>query len=246
MDVNRGSIRNTASPVRSVTRTSRPTSAGSTSRFGSFDDVRRRHRLALRRDRLRVDLRHVDDILEEPRQSLDFLLNDRDLLRPLLGGQLWRRHIGRGDPDGRQGRSQVVADRRKERAPQVRGSLHDFRLAPLIEQREAFDGDCGHAGDRIARPGIGRRALNHQQAEDLRASTDRDDGALRAVRPRLHLVAGVRPRVRVELQRGARSCHHSIEVGLRFAWQIRRSVLLPAVRPDDTDEHLRRSEIVAR
>ena len=83
-----------------------------------------------------IDLRHLEDVLKQPRQPVQAAQRDVHLTGALLVGQSRRRgdEIADGDLDRRQRRAKVVRQRREQRRLQLDASLRDLDLLALFEQ----------------------------------------------------------------------------------------------------------------
>ena len=83
------------------------------------DDLRRMGPSRVLGDGARVDAGHIEDVLEQPRQSRRLGQDQVALLQTLGVGQLGPLEVARRDADGRQRRPQVVAERRQQRRLQL-------------------------------------------------------------------------------------------------------------------------------
>ena len=118
-----------------------------------------------------------------------------------------RLDIARGDADRGQRRPQVVAERRQQRGLQLLALPRQLAGLALLEKLRAFDGDRDDAGQRIERAGLDRTAGRGEQADRLRADSQRhepDGLAVHRHRPVTGIGAGVGVELERRLRRGER------------------------------------------
>ena len=141
---------------------------------GGVDDVGRVDPLALDADRLGVDARHVENVLEQARQPIE--LGDRcaRLRAPLLRRQVAAQVLHR-DSDRGQRRSQVVTERRQQRAGQIGLLPYERRGVALGQELRPLDGNGDDAGDGVEGADVERRRRCREQPDRLRAMPQRDD-----------------------------------------------------------------------
>ena len=124
-------------------------------------------------DRAGVDAGHLEDVLEQPRQPLDFRQDQVALLEPFVGGQRRRLDVARGDADGRERRPQVVPERREQRGLQLLALARQLGRLALLEKLRALDRDRDDAAERVERAGLdraGRRRRAGRSASSRRAA----------------------------------------------------------------------------
>jgi hypothetical protein len=115
-----------------------------------LDDVGRRHPLELRLHGRRLDARHVDDVLEEPRQPVQLRAHDLHLFLPLRRRQTRRLQISHRDGDRRERRLHVVAERRNERRFRLGAAPADLRLVPLPLEHQRLLGTTARQVRQVA------------------------------------------------------------------------------------------------
>ena len=109
------------------------------------------------RDRAGVDARHLQNVLEQARQPIDFGEDQLALLAPLLLVRPRRLQVARGDADGGQRRSQVVAERGEERGFQLLALPRQFGALALVEELRALDRDRRQPARASSVPGSSGR-----------------------------------------------------------------------------------------
>ena len=147
------------------------------------DDLRRMRPSRLGGDRAGIDPRHLEDVLEQPRQPFDFGQNQVALLQPLVGGQRRRLDVGRGDANRRERRAQIVAERRQQRRLQLLALPRQLARLALLEKLRALDRDRHDAAERVERAGFDRPAGGREQADRLGADPQRHEPDRRGRRP---------------------------------------------------------------
>ena len=135
---------------------------------GRVDHLGRLHPLGLGVDRLGLDPRHVDDVLEQPVQADQLSPEDLGLFPAAVlvqprRAQVVGRHGGSGER-----RLQIVAERRQQRRLQFGVAPDRFGLATLFEQAGdlvALDLDLVRPSTRLRRQVAGNQADGEQREE---------------------------------------------------------------------------------
>ena len=105
-----------------------------------------------------IDARHLEDVLKQPRQALDFRKNHVALFQPILRRQLRSLEIARRDADGRQRRAEVVAERRKQGGFQLFALTGELRALAFLQKLRPFDRNRHDAAKRVERARLDRPA----------------------------------------------------------------------------------------
>ena len=121
-----------------------------------IDDVGRGDPLPFDADRLGVDARHVEDVLEQARQPLELGHGRTCLCATLVLGSSPRR-FSTATRDGGQRRTKIMAERREQRGGQVRLLTDERRGVALAQELGSFDRNGDDAGDGVECADIERR-----------------------------------------------------------------------------------------
>ena len=167
-------------------------------RGGGVDDVGRCHPLRLEMNRGRVDACHVQNVLEQSRQPIQFDERGTGLFLALLRLEVPSQVLD-GDPNRRDRRLQVVAERREECGRQVGLLPHEVGGLTFAEKLCPLDGDGDHAGDGVQGAEIDGRRHRREQSDGFRAVTQRHDERASVLVTHAHVTA-VGPLACVELQ----------------------------------------------
>ena len=139
-----------------------------------IDDIGGRDPLTVGDDPVRVDSCHVENVLEEARQAVQFRQRRAHLLAPRFDGHRFLAEVLDGDPNGRQRRAQIVAQRREQCRREVGLLSHDLRCFALVQELHAFDRNRRHAGHGIERPEIHARRHSCKHTDGLDPVTQRN------------------------------------------------------------------------
>ena len=142
---------------------------------GGIDDLGRRNPSGIVRHRPRVDARHLQNVLKETREPIDFGDDQLALFAALLFIRPRRLQVIGGDANGRQWRAQVMAERRQERGLQLFALTRELGALPLVEKLHSLDRDRGQPGERVERAGFHRSACGGEQTDRLRPEPERHD-----------------------------------------------------------------------
>ena len=165
---------------------------------GGFDDLRRIDPLARVDDGSCLDARHLENVLEQPRETLDLGHHEVGLFVALDIGQPRRVQIAGGHPDRRQRRAEVVCERGQQGRLELGAALGQFRLPALLEKVDALDRDGHHAAEGVERVGLDRPAGGRQNSERACPQPKRDQSdRMRRIAPH-HLTSGRSLRIRFD------------------------------------------------
>ena len=143
-----------------------------------------------------LDARHLEDVLEQSRQTLDLGQHEVGLLIALDVRQPRRVQIVGRDPDRRQRCAEIVRQRRQQRRLELGAALGELRLPPLLEEMDALDGNGDDAAERVERAGLDRPASDGEDANRSRAQSQRHQlNQMRGIAPH-QLTSGSRTAAR--------------------------------------------------
>jgi len=118
-----------------------------------------------------VDARHLEDVLEQARQPLDFRPDHLALLEPLLTGQFGLTEIARCHPNRGQRRPQIVAQRRQQGRLELLALARQLAGLALLQQLGALESDGHYPRQRIQRPRLDGPTRGGEHANRLRPDT---------------------------------------------------------------------------
>ena len=178
---------------------------------GSIHNVGRSDPLPLDADRLRIDARHVEDVLKQASEAVELHDGGVCLHMPIIRGQI-ASQILHGDSYRRQWCSQIMAERREQRARQVRLLPHKRGGVTFRQELRPLDGNGDDAGDGVERADVERRRRRYQKPNGFCTVSERDDEQLVVFTG--PDVASVRALSGVELQGAARLRQRRVEGAL--------------------------------
>ncbi len=103
----------------------------------------------LRRDRARLDLRQVEQVVHHPRQPAGFGVDHVTQLGALGRGQSWRSEARDRGRDRRQRRAQVVRDRVQDRGPSALRPPRRFCFGGLLGEAVALERQVNQPSERL-------------------------------------------------------------------------------------------------
>ena len=122
-------------------------------RAGRIDDIGGRDPLLVHSDGGRVDARHVEDVLEQPREAVQFDAGRARLFPAFVGRQLAAEVFDRG-LDRRQRRAQIVAQRGEQRRGEIGFLPYQLRRVALGQKLRALDRDRDDTGQGVERADV--------------------------------------------------------------------------------------------
>src|SRR5687768_17292871 len=123
----------------------------------------------------RVDARHIEDVLEEPRQAIEFLKRQLRLRLSFLWRQRDILKIRDGGTNGRDRGSEIVAEGGKERRRKVGALTDGFSPFTFGKKVCTLDRDRDDTAEGIERPQIELGADGRQNSDRLPAQSKRNE-----------------------------------------------------------------------
>src|SRR5262249_23623361 len=145
-----------------------------------LDDVGWRGPLALRADAARFDAGHVQDLLEQPVQSLELAHGEPGLLLALWLRQRRVQDVAQGHADSRERSAEIVTERTEQCRRQLGTLARELCLTALLEELRALDRDCRDAGDGVERAGLEIASADCQETTRLHTESNRHERQRRA------------------------------------------------------------------